>query len=58
MASVDPSLLETAVDLLRAAGDLTLGWFRSTSLAIERKSDGTPVTEADTAAVLPQPTPH
>ncbi len=50
MTAVDPALLETAVALLREAGDLTLGWFRSSSLAVERKGDGTPVTEADKAA--------
>ena len=50
MTATDPALLDTAVALLREAGDLTLGWFRSSSLAIERKGDGTPVTEADKAA--------
>jgi len=50
MTATDPTLLDTAVSLLRAAGDLTLEWFRSSSLAIERKGDGTPVTEADKAA--------
>ena len=50
MAATDPALLDTAVALLREAGELTLGWFRSTDLAIERKGDGTPVTEADKAA--------
>ncbi len=50
MSDIDPALLDTAVALLREAGDLTLGWFRSSSLAIERKGDGTPVTEADKAA--------
>jgi histidinol-phosphatase len=49
----DPSLadlLEVAVDLVHQAGELTLQWFRSSSLSIERKDDGTPVTEADKAA--------
>jgi histidinol-phosphatase len=50
MAATDPDLLETAVALLREAGDLTLGWFRSSSLVIESKGDGSPVTEADKAA--------
>jgi len=50
MTSTDPALLDTAVALLREAGDLTLRWFRSSSLEIERKGDGTPVTEADKAA--------
>ena len=43
-------LLELAVDLVREAGELTLGWFRSPDLEIERKGDGTPVTQADKAA--------
>jgi histidinol phosphatase-like enzyme (inositol monophosphatase family) len=47
----DPAaLLELAVDLVRAAGELTLGWFRRPDLGVERKGDGTPVTEADKAA--------
>ncbi|HEY5155170.1 MAG TPA: inositol monophosphatase family protein [Acidimicrobiales bacterium] len=50
MTSIEPELLETAVDLLREAGELTLRWFRSTSMEIERKQDGTPVTQADKAA--------
>ena len=36
-----------AVDLLRQAGDLTLRWFRTDDLSVERKGDGTPVTAAD-----------
>ncbi len=39
-----------AVDLVRQAGDLTLRWFRSDDLAVDRKGDGTPVTAADKAA--------
>ena len=35
-------LLKEAVDLARQAGELTLGYFRSTALAIEQKSDGSP----------------
>ena len=50
MASVDPALLDEAVDLLRQAGELTLRWFRDDALDIERKGDGTPVTAADKAA--------
>jgi histidinol phosphatase-like enzyme (inositol monophosphatase family) len=46
----DPSLLDEAVDLARSAGELTLGWFDRTDLAVATKSDGTPVTEADRAA--------
>ena len=44
---IDQGTLDTAVALLRAAGERTLGWFRSRDLAIERKQDGTPVTAAD-----------
>jgi histidinol-phosphatase len=43
-------LLDLAVDLARRAGDLTLKWFRTGDLAVSRKADGTPVTEADRAA--------
>ena len=43
-------LLDLAVDLTRQAGELTLRWFRSDDLAVERKGDGTPVTAADKAA--------
>jgi histidinol phosphatase-like enzyme (inositol monophosphatase family) len=46
----DPELVVEARDLVRAAGELTLRWFRSASLAVEWKPDGTPVTEADRAA--------
>jgi histidinol-phosphatase len=48
--AVDTALLDLAVDLARQAGDLTLRWFRTVDLAVARKSDGTPVTEADRAA--------
>lgn len=48
--SVDQELLEIAVDIARRAGQLTLRWFQSGSLTIERKRDGTPVTQADHAA--------
>jgi histidinol-phosphatase len=46
----DASTLETAVGLARAAGDITLRWFRSADLEVERKADGSPVTEADRSA--------
>lgn len=46
----DPALLDEAVALLRAAGELTLKWFGDASLTIDHKGDGTPVTEADRAA--------
>jgi len=48
--SIDPDLLDVAVSLVRSAGELTLGWFQRSDLAIERKGDGTPVTAADKAA--------
>lgn len=47
--AVDANLLDEAVELARAAGRLTLRWFRSGELVIDRKSDGTPVTQADRA---------
>ncbi len=50
MEPVDPALLDEAVELARAAGRLTLQWFRSSELVVDRKGDGTPVTEADRTA--------
>jgi histidinol-phosphatase len=50
MTAADPALLDEAVALARQAGDLTLQWFRSRDLAVDRKGDGTPVTAADRAA--------
>jgi histidinol phosphatase-like enzyme (inositol monophosphatase family) len=47
---VDRALLDEAVALAREAGALTLEWFRSVDLAVDRKGDGTPVTAADRAA--------
>jgi histidinol phosphatase-like enzyme (inositol monophosphatase family) len=44
---IDQATLDTAVALLREAGDRTLRWFRSSDLEVARKGDGTPVTEAD-----------
>jgi len=43
-------LLEEAVKLARRAGELTLSYFRSSSLDIEQKKDGSPVTLADRQA--------
>ncbi|MGE3622052.1 MAG: inositol monophosphatase family protein, partial [Acidimicrobiia bacterium] len=48
--TVDQSTLDAAVAILREAGELTLRWFRSADLEVERKGDGTPVTAADRAA--------
>jgi histidinol-phosphatase len=50
MSAIDPALLDEAVELTRAAGELTLRWFQAHDLDVERKGDGTPVTEADRAA--------
>ena len=47
---VDPALVEQAVAWTREAGELTLGWFNHAELTIDRKADGTPVTQADRAA--------
>jgi histidinol phosphatase-like enzyme (inositol monophosphatase family) len=51
-ATTDPlaRLLEEAVAIARLAGELTLGYFRSSSLAVDLKSDGSPVTHADRRA--------
>src|SRR6476469_7135783 len=43
-------LLETAVELARRAGELTLRWFRAPDLVVDVKADATPVTEADRSA--------
>jgi histidinol-phosphatase len=48
--NADADLLETAVELVRRAGAMTMEWFQSSTLVIDRKGDGTPVTEADRAA--------
>ena len=44
---IDRATLDTAVALLREAGDRTLRWFRAPDLQVVRKDDGTPVTAAD-----------
>ena len=46
----DPELLDEAVALLREAGRLTLEHFGRRDLAVDRKGDGTPVTDADRGA--------
>src|SRR5690606_26578924 len=48
--AVDQATLDTAVALLREAGERTLRWFRADDLSVERKADGTPVTAADRGA--------
>lgn len=44
---IDQATLDTAVTLLREAGDRTLKWFRAHDLEVLTKRDGTPVTAAD-----------
>lgn len=46
----DPALVEAAVAICREAGELTLQHFRADGLVVDRKGDGTPVTEADRGA--------
>lgn len=48
--ATDPELLDFAVAVARRAGELTLGYFRARDLAVDRKGDGTPVTDADRGA--------
>lgn len=43
-------VLEQAIELTKAAGELTLQWFGQSDLEIETKVDGSPVTQADRAA--------
>ena len=43
-APVDRRLTDEVVELVREAGELTLRWFRSSTLDVQRKGDGTPVT--------------
>src|SRR5690349_17288327 len=42
--------LRLAVAAARAAGKVTLQWFRQSALPVERKGDGSPVTAADRAS--------
>ena len=46
----DPADLQFAIDIARRAGAITLDLFRSTSLRVDHKGDGSPVTAADLAA--------
>ena len=46
----DQTMLDNAVEILRAAGAFTMQWFDNPALDIITKSDGTPVTEADRGA--------
>ena len=47
---IDETLVEIAVEIARAAGELTLGWYRNDALTVDHKRDGSPVTAADLAA--------
>lgn len=47
---ISQELMETTLEIARGAGDVTLRWFQSSTLTVENKSDGTPVTQADLAA--------
>jgi histidinol phosphatase-like enzyme (inositol monophosphatase family) len=47
--AVDGDLLDEAVTLAREAGEHTLRWFGTDDPVVDRKGDGTPVTEADRA---------
>jgi histidinol-phosphatase len=49
-AAVDAGLVDEAVAMARRAGEFTLGYFRAVGLRVDRKSDGTPVTDADRGA--------
>jgi histidinol-phosphatase len=48
--AVDPALVAAAVDIARSAGARTLDWYNRPDLAVDTKSDGSPVTAADLAA--------
>ena len=48
--TVDQDLVDFAVDAARQAGTLTLEWYQQRDLNVERKGDGSPVTQADKAA--------
>ncbi|HKY16738.1 MAG TPA: inositol monophosphatase family protein [Microthrixaceae bacterium] len=47
---IDESLLAFATEIVREAGEYTLGVWRSAEFHIEHKGDGSPVTEADLGA--------
>ncbi len=48
--TASPDLVDDIADLVRAAGAITLEWFRHEALTVDRKGDGSPVTDADRAA--------
>ncbi len=47
---VDPDDVALALDIVFAAGHITLDWYDGSDLAVRHKADGTPVTQADTEA--------
>jgi len=47
MEPVAPEILDEALSLCQEASKLSLKWFQSLSLEVERKADGSPVTQAD-----------
>lgn len=47
---VDQALLDEAIEIATTAAALTLRWYSASDLHVDRKDDGTPVTEADRAA--------
>ena len=47
---VDQTLVDFAVSIARAAGELSRGWFEAPGLDVVRKTDGSPVTAADQEA--------
>ena len=48
--NVDQKLIDFAVSIAKEAGELTLSFFNDLNLEIIKKSDGSPVTEADKSA--------
>ncbi|MCH2620617.1 MAG: hypothetical protein MKZ69_03880 [Acidimicrobiales bacterium] len=48
--NVDQKLVDFAVSIAKEAGELTLSFFNDLNLEIIKKSDGSPVTEADKGA--------
>ncbi len=47
---VSTDLVDDIAELVRAAGEVTLRWFRREDLTVDRKGDGSPITAADRAA--------
>ena len=47
---ISDDLMDFAVDAAHQAGAVTLGWYQSSRLSVDSKSDGSPVTAADLAA--------